>query len=683
MIIENRIAQKKYLYALLCCLVAETLQGMMPQYSDTQPKYPIIPFVIGATCIVGAAGLYYFYRLVKKDATTANPDNRGNNQSPEQTIPDDGTTTYTFKIKYRDMEVERTKKYTLALLPITQNAFEKLKSSSANETIAVDVVKNDHELTFQLLKKLFAEGGAYPTKSTLKDSEEYCFFIGRMNIFQASEEVKKKIASKYCLPKIEELLSPTWLSDERDWLTKSTKQVTIEMIDYLPTETKLDLENKLYGLRFKTKKFQTLCSTVNTLTKQITSFIDIMQEKIHNSWHYDYSDDQSKYPNNARLSFDSETLRTHQLPILSCCDSFKGWYNSFEYRLYEQLRKGQTNRISCLEFTNIKQKHPLNFSSKTSNEQTKGNIFTCARCNKEYTLPSHKIYIDTQDTVACKECVKLELNGRVVDLYDCHNLDRVSLCRLIHKAYNYEGSFNAIKEEDSEAYEDIPHGNRLHLPLLQLLLKYYGIRYYEGDGAHGCRAYLNLGLYPVLLDDVDIKILPTFRTGDNNMYDSIECIIHHENEINELLTTTKKVLPTIPKVVTITYIKQDIYHLYGCIPWGNKITLDVTALRTKLAHYFYKKGNWPNSNSATAKQMKNNDSTITEYIKQLKQLSKLYNFDYGKLKQSWEWWWHDYGANPNRYIYSHDYATIIVTLPIKHKYVKNPEPNNQRCSTSN
>jgi hypothetical protein len=672
MIIKNRIAQKKYLHVLLCCLVAETAYGMIPQYNDTQPKYAIMPFVIGTTCIVGAAGLYYFYKLTKKDATIANPDNRGNNQSPEQAIPDDGTNRYAFKIKYCDKEnIERTTKYTLGLLPIMQNAFEKLESSPVNKTIEVSAVKNDPELTFQLLKRLFAEaGGNYPTKSTLKDSEEYYFFIMQMNIFQASEEVKKKIASKYCLPKIEELLSPTWLSDERNWLTKSTKRVTIEMVKYLPTETKLNLENKLYGLRFKTKEFQILCSTVNALTKQITSFIHIIQENIRNSWHYDCNDDQSKYPNNARLSFDSATLRTHQLPILSCYDSFKGWYNSFEYRLYEQLRKEQTNSISCLEFTNIKQKYPLNFSGKTSNEQSKENIFTCAQCNKEYTLPSHKISTDTQNTIACKACVKYELNGRIVDLYDCHNLDRVSLCRLIHKAYNYEGCFNSIKEEDSEAYEDIPHGNRLHLPLLQLLLKYYGIRYYEGDGAHGCRAYLHLGLYPVLLDDVDIKILPTFRTGDRNMYDSIECIIHHENEINELLTTTNRVLPTIPKVVTITYIKQDIYHLYGCIPWGTKITLDVTALQTKLAPYFHKKGNWPARDSKIAKQMKNDDPAITEYIKQLKQLSKLYNFDYEKLKLSWEWWWQDYGANPDRYIYSHDYATITITLPIKHEPIK-------------
>ena len=683
MIIKYCMTQKKYLLLLFCCFIAETADGMLPQYHDTQPKHAVMPLVIGTTCILGVAGLYYFYRPAKKDAAIANPDKRNNNQVPQinpddQKISADGAKTYTFEIKYEDKnKVKRKKIYSLPLTSIVEGTFKRFNT---DETFRVDAVNNNPELTFQLLEKLFAEGGDHATKSTLKDSKEYCFFIKRMHSFEASDEVKKKVALKYCFPKIKEILSRTCL---RDKLTKQAtiemKQATVEMVPYLPDEEKIYLENELYGLRFKTKKFQALCSTVNDINKQITSLLNVMHENTQQCGGYEPCEER----NNAIHSFDFAELRA-QLPILSRYDSFKTWYNSFKCKLYRELYLFQiTTILACHEFTNIKQKYPLTFSGKTSNEQSKGNIFTCAKCETKYTLPSAKISIDTQNTIACKTCVKGELMGRSVNLYDCYNLDCVSLCRLIHKAYNYSGFWNRITEEDSEAYEDIPHGNRLHLPLLQLLLKYYGIGYYEGDGAHGCRAYLKLGLYPVLLDKVDIETLPTLRNGDREEYNCIECIIHHKNEINELLTLTEKTLPSIPAVVTITYIKDDTYHLsgcrpqppswhwrtlrYECLPHKNKITLDLTAWRTKLALYFHTGSNYPYRGKKTQKEMETEDSTIPKSIKQLKNLAGLYNLDYEELKTGWVEWWED---NKKEKPHPHDYATITITLPIKHEPIK-------------
>lgn len=647
-IINKKSISYKIIFLIMTyCAAPQMIDGM--DHRGMRQTSLLIPFTIGAACIVGAIGAYNLHKAYKKrsvssieklsyDSTLCLGDK--NNGGQERTI----------KITYSDKGGRNcSHKQVFILSPKIIEAFDELRSADNKIQLRAIGDENDenHILTLALIQTLFKEACTDDSNPILVGKNECCFLINRISVWGASDEVKKKIALKYAVPQIEHLLENP--SDRAD----SIGGTLIPMVKYLPDTYKATLESRLYGLRFKTPAFELLVKRMTKLFQTTGEFLQSYCDTIHNYDDYTCNREYIKKMGDALYDLNRNSVY-EILPIFTAHRCVTGWYQSFEYQLYAALLPAlKPNMITCFEYTNLKRSYALSWvRSGKDSDQRDVNIFTCEWCKNESQLPCNPI--DSQSIVACKVCMKRVLGERTVDLTDCYFLDRVSLHRLVHRAYRYEGIFNRVPEEDSELYEDIPHGNRLHLPLLQLLMKYYGIRYTEGDGAHSCEAHLRLGLKPILLDTVDIEILPTFRTGDSYRYDRIKCIVQYENDINELLQTTQKILPKIPDWVTLIYQgKKENYYLYE-----DTIALDVSLIQEKLEKYFSTKGNYEKEE---ANEMKTSDSSIKIYIKELKELARLYNVHYQELKSDWARWYEDKHNRP------FNKAKIVVTLPLKHK----------------
>lgn len=661
-------------------------------HSDVRQASSLAPLAIGAVSLAACfVGTHYFRKVYKRKSCNSSGHvveraSGSNHLTGEDTsklkmvysyaLPDwyepitkdekNSNEQRTIKIEYRDKEhIDRAQEHILMLSPKIIQAFALLQNKAADEkvkfgAICDDIFNANPALTLTLIKRLFDEAQTDDVNPVLiKDTREYNFFIELTSTCGASDEVKKKIALKYVVPQIEHLLQYSKNTDT-NYTGKQIRKCTIAMIEYLPDADRAKLQDRLYGLRFKTKEFKRLTERITMLCETRRKFIQSYSDTIYNDRDDDCNGQNIDHHWNAVYTLDGSRV-SDMLPIFTAHSCVKAWYQSFEYQLYAKLCSLKPNMISCFKYTQLKRWNARSFARTEKDSNGRDiNIFKCQNCKQESKLPCNSV--DPQSIIACKVCMAQELKGRTVDLTDCYHLDRVSLHRLIHRAYRYKGFFNRIKEEDSEAYEDIPHGNRLQLPLLKLLINYYGINYIEGDGAHGCDAHLQLGLQPVLLDAADIEILPTFRTGDSHQYNRIECIVRYDNDINELLATTRKTLPNVPEVVTIIYKgKQEQYHLYE-----NKIALDLINVRSKLAHYFFLKDNWPGSNQVKAKELAASDESLNQCIQELKAVAKLYGIDYKKLKHYWaEWWYHYKGELSGRHGFNHD-ARVVVTLPIKH-----------------
>ncbi len=221
-----------------------------------------------------------------------------------------------------------------------------------------------------------------------------------------------------------------------------------------------------------------------------------------------------------------QIIRSHEKIAFHELQEFKTWQNSFEHKAYCATKP--SNVLSCTEFYRIKQKNKLQAGPDEKADEEgryscdrysgKSILLVCGTCAAETTVSSFR---DGKHIIACNECMKKNLAGKKVDLSDCYNLDMVSLHRIIGRAYYSHGDFGHWDIKTSEAHEHLEHLPQIHLPLLELLIHYEGIHYYEGDGGfHPTCTKLNFGTSTVELNPVDMSGLRLF-SGD-----SVACIFN-------------------------------------------------------------------------------------------------------------------------------------------------------------
>lgn len=179
------------------------------------------------------------------------------------------------------------------------------------------------------------------------------------------------------------------------------------------------------------------------------------------------------------------------LPEFETLEAFKNWQTLFLHQAYCAAKP--SNTLLSVEFQEITQQctykvyqeYPY-FSEKEA---------SCVQCKKNVTLNSA-----FPVGFACYSCMKKMVNNKLVDLCDCYKLDNTVLSAFI----------KVLRGPLLPTW--LKHPPQIHLPLLELLIHYRNISYYQGDsGWHPSVSRVNFGINPVDLHPVDIKALSMFH----------------------------------------------------------------------------------------------------------------------------------------------------------------------------
>ncbi len=275
----------------------------------------------------------------------------------------------------------------------------------------------------------------------------------------------------------------------------SAQQWFLRCIPHTSDEQKIELRRKLYPLQYQSAAFIALRNKI----------VDLLKKR--------------------------KTDKKFELPEFNTLEELKNWQMSFLHQAYRAAKP--SNALLSIEFQDIKKECNFNVIEE-KNFSTK--ICVCIQCNDSKTFDTTKQFM-----FACYPCMKKKLNDKIIDLCDCYTLDNTVLQTFVkvHGGCLLGGPLLPTW---------LNHLPQIHLPLLELLIHYRGMRYYQGDGGwHSSVSRVNFGINTVDLHPVDIKALSMFQVKPRGDYrDTLICTIKINSEKN--VTAVKSELRKLRKL---------------------------------------------------------------------------------------------------------------------------------------